>query len=53
MNIKKFNKNIIHWIIWFILVILWNYSYPKASPLYDVLVASALSIIFILIKKKK
>jgi len=41
--IKKIN-----WIAWLILVILWNYGYPKATPLQDVLVAAFLSILFIL-----
>ena len=51
MKIKKKNKDIFQWVIWLILVILWNYSYPNAIPLYDVLVAAALSLIFILVKK--
>tara|TARA_B100000767_G_C19323670_1_gene352667 strand:+ start:224 stop:376 length:153 start_codon:yes stop_codon:yes gene_type:complete len=49
---NKINKDLIYWIGWLILIILWNYGYPEASPLYDVLVATGLSIIFILIKKK-
>ena len=51
MKIKKKNKDLFQWIIWLILVILWNYGYPNAIPLYDVLVAITLSIIFILVKK--
>jgi hypothetical protein len=43
--IKKIN-----WIVWLILVILWNYGFPKATPLQDVLVASFLSILFIIIQ---
>ncbi len=50
---KKKIKELIYWAIWLILVILWNYGYPNASPLYDVMVAVGLSIIFILIKKIK
>ena len=46
-------KEVLYWIIWFILVILWNYGFPEAKPLEDVLVAVLLSIIFILIKKIK
>ena len=30
-------------IIWLVLVIAWNYGYPEASPLEDVLVAVILS----------
>ena len=44
-------KEVLYWVIWFILVILWNYGFPEAKPLEDVLVAVLLSIIFILIKK--
>ena len=28
--------------LWIILVILWNYGYPNAEPIYDVLVAISL-----------
>ena len=44
--IKKIN-----WLSWLVLVILWNYGFPKATPLQDVLVAVILSILFIIIKK--
>ena len=50
---KKTNQSIFYWVSWLVLVILWNLGYPKAEPIYDVLIAVALSIIFILIKKKK
>ncbi len=43
--IKKIN-----WIVWLILVILWNYGFPEATPLQDVLVAVFLSILFIIIQ---
>ena len=36
---------IIFWFVWLILVILWNYGYPAASPLLDVLAAIILSIL--------
>ena len=49
---KNKKKEIYFWFSWLALVILWNYSFPKATPLYDVLVAVFLSILFILIKKK-
>jgi hypothetical protein len=42
--IKKIN-----WLAWLVLVILWNYGYPNASPLQDVLVAVILSILFTII----
>jgi len=50
--IKK-KQEIISSIIWLILVILWNFCYPEAKPVYDVLAAIVLSIIFSLIKKIK
>ena len=43
--IKKIN-----WIAWLVLVILWNYGFPNATPLQDVLVAVILSILFIIIQ---
>ena len=39
-------------IIWLVLVIAWNFGYPKASPLEDVIVAILLSIFSIILKKK-
>ena len=36
--------------IWLLLVILWNYGFPNASPFQDVLVAVFLSILFIIIQ---
>jgi hypothetical protein len=50
-KMKKINQDFFYWTAWLILVALWNYSYPNAAPIYDVLVAVALSISFILIKK--
>jgi hypothetical protein len=50
---KKIKQDTFYWITWLILVILWNFGYPSAKPIYDVLVAVVLSIIFILIKKIK
>tara|TARA_B100000427_G_C15437998_1_gene563875 strand:- start:968 stop:1123 length:156 start_codon:yes stop_codon:yes gene_type:complete len=45
------NINIIIWIIWFFLVIIWNYGYPAASPFLDVLVAVLLSLLNLLLIK--
>jgi len=39
----------INWVAWLILVILWNYGFPQASPLQDVIVAVFLSFLFIII----
>ena len=44
-------SNKINWIAWLVLVILWNYGFPKATPLQDVLVAVILSVLFIIIQK--
>ncbi len=38
-------------ILWLIMVILWNYGYPQASPLEDVIVAVILSFFSNLLKK--
>ena len=38
------NFKLINWLAWLVLVILWNYSYPEASPFLDVLVAVILSL---------
>tara|TARA_B100000029_G_scaffold280911_1_gene275012 strand:+ start:162 stop:302 length:141 start_codon:yes stop_codon:yes gene_type:complete len=38
-------------IIWLIGVILWNFGYPAASPLEDVIAAVVLSFISIYLKK--
>ena len=47
---KLMNKKI-NWSIWLMLVILWNYGFPQATPIEDVLVAVFLSILFIIIQK--
>ena len=41
----------LNWLVWLILVILWNYGFPEATPLQDVLVAIALSFLSISLKK--
>tara|TARA_Y100000768_G_C23758000_1_gene577193 strand:- start:465 stop:620 length:156 start_codon:yes stop_codon:yes gene_type:complete len=45
------NITITFWFIWFFLVVLWNYGYPAASPLLDVLAAVILSLFNILLLK--
>ncbi len=50
MVVKLMTKKI-NWLGWLVLVILWNYGYPNASPFQDVLVAVILSILFIIIQK--
>ena len=39
------------YIIWLIGVILWNFSYPSATPLMDVLAAIILSFVSVGLKK--
>jgi len=43
--------NLIIWVVWFILVVLWNYGFPSASPFLDVLVAVLLSFLNIFLGK--
>jgi len=43
--------NIIVWSIWLLLIVIWNYGYPEATPFQDVLVAVVLSILNIIILK--
>tara|TARA_B100000029_G_C16767864_1_gene664359 strand:+ start:314 stop:478 length:165 start_codon:yes stop_codon:yes gene_type:complete len=52
-KIKFKNKDWSEWTLWLLLVVLWNFGYPKASPLEDVIVAVILSLIFIFLKKLK
>ena len=50
-KVVKLMAKKINWLSWLVLVILWNYSFPNATPLQDVIVAVILSILFIIIKK--
>ena len=50
-KVVKLMKKKINWLAWLVLVILWNYGVPNATPLQDVLVAVILSILFIIIEK--
>tara|TARA_B100001750_G_scaffold248552_1_gene281006 strand:+ start:2316 stop:2465 length:150 start_codon:yes stop_codon:yes gene_type:complete len=47
------NNKIIVFIIWIIMVIIWNYGVPDAIPLYDVVVAIILSLISVKLNKIK
>ena len=47
-NTLKNNKI---YLIWLVGVIAWNYGFPKATPLLDVLAAVTLSIISFCLKK--
>ena len=37
--------------IWFVMIVAWNFGYPEASPLEDVLVAVILALFNIFLKK--
>ena len=37
--------------IWLVMVIAWNFGYPEASPLEDVVVAVVLSLFSTILKK--
>ena len=50
-KVVKLMAKKINWLSWLVLVILWNYGFPNATPLQDVIVAVILSILFIIIKK--
>jgi hypothetical protein len=39
------------YIIWLIGVVLWNFGYPEASPLLDVIAAIVLSLMSVGLKK--
>tara|TARA_B100001769_G_scaffold11229_1_gene7850 strand:+ start:735 stop:890 length:156 start_codon:yes stop_codon:yes gene_type:complete len=45
------NFKIINWLVWLVLVIIWNYGYPEASPLLDVIIAVILSFVSIILIK--
>ena len=45
------NFKIINWLVWLVLVILWNYGVPNASPTEDVIVAIILSFMSVVLKK--
>tara|TARA_Y100000591_G_C21645498_1_gene600098 strand:+ start:699 stop:839 length:141 start_codon:yes stop_codon:yes gene_type:complete len=38
-------------VIWVIMVIAWNFGYPEASPIEDVIVAIILSLFNVVLKK--
>ena len=38
-------KSLLLYLIWLILVVIWNFGYPTALPVYDVLAAIILSIL--------
>ena len=49
MKIKNFD---LVWIIWLILVCLWNFGWENAPPLADVIIAMLLSLVVVYYKRK-
>jgi len=45
-------KNQKIFLLWFVLVIIWNFGVPGARPIHDVLVAVVLSFLSTLLNKK-
>lgn len=39
------NKESLIYLIWLVLIVVWNFGYPGALPIYDVMVAVILSIV--------
>ncbi len=50
-RVVKLMFNKINWFAWLVLVILWNFGFPKATPIQDVLVAVILSVLFMIIQR--
>ena len=44
-------KNLFAWFLWLLLIIIWNYGYPLASPAEDVLVSIALAMILRILQR--
>jgi len=40
-------------LLWLVLVVLWNFGFPGAKPIYDVVVAVILSVLSIILNKKR
>ena len=49
MKIKIKKGKTINWLAWMVLVVLWNYGFPEAKPIDDVLIAIILSLLLVLI----
>tara|TARA_B100000902_G_C26498004_1_gene522566 strand:- start:170 stop:319 length:150 start_codon:yes stop_codon:yes gene_type:complete len=47
---KQFDKV---WIVWLILVCIWNFLWPTVPPIADVIAATILSILYYQIKNYK
>ncbi len=47
---KQFDKI---WIVWLVLVCIWNFGWPEVPPIADVVVAASLSILAYQYKNQK
>jgi len=47
---KLFDKS---WFFWLALVCFWNFGWPSAPPIIDVLVAAILSVVVYIFKNRK
>tara|TARA_Y100000588_G_C14020934_1_gene824264 strand:- start:109 stop:261 length:153 start_codon:yes stop_codon:yes gene_type:complete len=45
-------KNNLIFVLWFVLVCLWNFGFPEAPPVADIAAAVILSVIVSILKKK-
>ena len=43
MDVKAF-KYFFSWVIWLVLLIIWNFAYPQANPLEDVFIGIVLAM---------
>ena len=43
MDVKLF-KYFLSWVVWFALLIIWNFAYPQANPLEDVSIGVVLAM---------
>jgi|TARA_B110000495_G_C22695445_1_gene409691 hypothetical protein len=51
MQIKIEKGKTVNWLAWIVLVILWNYGFPEAKPIEDVLIAVILSLLLVLVNR--
>ncbi|MDC0472895.1 hypothetical protein OAN27_02845 [Pelagibacteraceae bacterium] len=52
-KIIKKNDTFIRWFIWLLFIFAWNFGFPEATPVEDVIVAIILSLVFTVIKNQK
>tara|TARA_B110000971_G_C19618715_1_gene323793 strand:+ start:142 stop:333 length:192 start_codon:yes stop_codon:yes gene_type:complete len=51
MQIKIEKGKTVNWLAWIVLVVLWNYGFPEAKPIEDVLIAVILSLLLVLVNR--